>query len=372
MADNINVTTGSGIAIGGDLISSVLYQRVKLIAGIDGVNDGDIAATNPLPVSVSGGTIVITQPTAASLNAVVSNGSIAILSGTTLIGTVSVTQLTAANLNAVVSNGSIALLAGTAVVGTVSVTQLTAANLNVVVSNGTILVNTASTLATSPTAANFNVVVSNGSIVVNTCSTLATSPTAANFNVVVSNGSIVVNTISTTAVTQATAANLNCVVSNGTIGLKAGTALVGTVSVTQLTAANLNVVVSNGSIVVNTISTTALVVSQATLALRPTRFRGSVTHSDSTTAITIINGAATNATLNISYYLISSSVAGNFWLEDGAATALTPKHYFAANGGAAAGPFLDCPISTAITATTIKLKGSAAGSVGCLVLGYSG
>lgn len=284
MADNISVTTGSGIAIGGDLIASVLYQRVKLIAGIDGVNDGDIAATNPLPVSVSGGTIGL--------------------------------------------NGSVG--------------------------------------AVSLTAANFNVVVSNGTIVVNTASTLATSPTAANFNVVVSNGTITVNTISTTAVTQATAANLNVVVSNGTI-------LVNTCSTlaTSPTAANFNVVVSNGSIVVNTISTTALVVSQATLALRPTKFRGSLNASVATTAVTVIDGAATNANLHITAYLISASAAGTFWLEDGAGTALTPYHYFAANGGASFLASPSEPISTIITATTIKLKGSAAGSVGCLVLGFS-
>jgi hypothetical protein len=50
MADDINVTPGSGATVATDEISSKHYQRVKLIEGADGVNDGDISAANPLPV----------------------------------------------------------------------------------------------------------------------------------------------------------------------------------------------------------------------------------------------------------------------------------------------------------------------------------
>ncbi len=52
MADNINVTAGSGKTIGADEVSSVLYQRIKIIEGADGTNDGDVSATNPLPVEL--------------------------------------------------------------------------------------------------------------------------------------------------------------------------------------------------------------------------------------------------------------------------------------------------------------------------------
>ena len=52
MAENVNITPGSGDVIGADDISSVKYQRVKLITGADGVNDGDVASANPLPVDV--------------------------------------------------------------------------------------------------------------------------------------------------------------------------------------------------------------------------------------------------------------------------------------------------------------------------------
>lgn len=50
MADTVAITAGTGTAIATDDISSVHYQRIKLVHGIDGVNDGDVALTNPLPV----------------------------------------------------------------------------------------------------------------------------------------------------------------------------------------------------------------------------------------------------------------------------------------------------------------------------------
>ena len=54
MADNTvlntNATTGDTIAT--DDISGVKYQRVKIVEGADGVNDGDVSAANPLPVDV--------------------------------------------------------------------------------------------------------------------------------------------------------------------------------------------------------------------------------------------------------------------------------------------------------------------------------
>jgi hypothetical protein len=51
MADDVTLNTGSGgDVIGADDISSVKYQRIKLIHGVNGTNDGDVALTNPLPV----------------------------------------------------------------------------------------------------------------------------------------------------------------------------------------------------------------------------------------------------------------------------------------------------------------------------------
>lgn len=55
MADNTTLNTGTGgDVVASDDISSVKYQRIKLIHGIDGVNDGDVASTNPLPTNARG------------------------------------------------------------------------------------------------------------------------------------------------------------------------------------------------------------------------------------------------------------------------------------------------------------------------------
>jgi hypothetical protein len=53
MADNTTLNTGTGgDVIASDDISSVKYQRIKLIHGADGVNAGDVSETNPFPVTL--------------------------------------------------------------------------------------------------------------------------------------------------------------------------------------------------------------------------------------------------------------------------------------------------------------------------------
>jgi len=49
MADN-STLPATGDVVAADEISAVKYQRIKLIHGVDGVNDGDVSLTNPLPV----------------------------------------------------------------------------------------------------------------------------------------------------------------------------------------------------------------------------------------------------------------------------------------------------------------------------------
>lgn len=53
MADNVTLNSGSGGAIAAtDDISGVHFQRIKLIHGADGTNDGDVSTANPIPVRV--------------------------------------------------------------------------------------------------------------------------------------------------------------------------------------------------------------------------------------------------------------------------------------------------------------------------------
>ena len=55
MADNVDFTSPVYTAAADD-ISGVLFQRIKLAIGADGVNDGDVSSTNPLPVLVDDST----------------------------------------------------------------------------------------------------------------------------------------------------------------------------------------------------------------------------------------------------------------------------------------------------------------------------
>lgn len=61
MADNVtlnSMTGGSDVAT--DDIGGAHYQRIKLVHGADGTNDGDVSTANPLPVASVGGTSTIT------------------------------------------------------------------------------------------------------------------------------------------------------------------------------------------------------------------------------------------------------------------------------------------------------------------------
>lgn len=56
MTDNVIVSAniGTGATVATDDINGVQHQRVKLTLGADGVSDGDVSATNPMPVAIQG------------------------------------------------------------------------------------------------------------------------------------------------------------------------------------------------------------------------------------------------------------------------------------------------------------------------------
>lgn len=65
MADNTPITPGTGTSIATDDIGGVQYQRMKLTLGNDGVSDGDVSSTNPMPVS--GAFYPATQPVSGTV-----------------------------------------------------------------------------------------------------------------------------------------------------------------------------------------------------------------------------------------------------------------------------------------------------------------
>jgi hypothetical protein len=53
MADNTTLNTGvGGNNVASDDIAGVHYQRIKMVHGQDGVNDGDVSSVNPLPTAI--------------------------------------------------------------------------------------------------------------------------------------------------------------------------------------------------------------------------------------------------------------------------------------------------------------------------------
>lgn len=50
MTDNVGYTPGSGEIVATDDIGGVQFQRVKVTLGADGISDGDVSGSNPMPV----------------------------------------------------------------------------------------------------------------------------------------------------------------------------------------------------------------------------------------------------------------------------------------------------------------------------------
>lgn len=72
MADNIDVTPGTGKTVAADEIAGALHQRVKITVGADGTNDGDVSSANPLPVNDAGGSLTVDNAHLTSLGGAVS------------------------------------------------------------------------------------------------------------------------------------------------------------------------------------------------------------------------------------------------------------------------------------------------------------
>lgn len=76
MADNVGYTPGTGTVIAADNIDDVLYQRIKIGIGEDGVAT-DLSTANPMPTKVSARTPTTTSvgSSATSVTILASNAS---------------------------------------------------------------------------------------------------------------------------------------------------------------------------------------------------------------------------------------------------------------------------------------------------------
>lgn len=70
MADNTTLDPGSGgDIIAADEIGGVKYPRSKITLGVDGVNDGDVSASNPMPVAWAAASLQSSNSTASAVAA---------------------------------------------------------------------------------------------------------------------------------------------------------------------------------------------------------------------------------------------------------------------------------------------------------------
>lgn len=101
MADNVNITPGSGEVVASDQIAGAQYQRVKVTWGADGTAN-DTSTTNPLPiyqnittiadgrttVTTAGTRVALASSTACknvAITAITSNTGIVVVGGSTVV-----------------------------------------------------------------------------------------------------------------------------------------------------------------------------------------------------------------------------------------------------------------------------------------------
>lgn len=105
------------------------------------------------------------------------------------------------------------------------------------------------------------------------------------------------------------------------------------------------------------------------VGLQPQAFKAIVDNADTTTAREIVAATASRK-IYITSLIISVDTAGNYWLEDGDATQVTGKMYFAANGGCSQTFPEGTPLNTVTVNKALNVKGSTAGNVSVTVTGY--
>ena len=113
MPDNVAYTPGSGATIAADDIGGVLYQRVKMIHGADGIAH-ETADGNPLPIKAMGELIEAIEAmrmAIQSLNRTIGMAQVNPLTGRMLVDGSGVTQPVSGTITAVTTVSTVSNLA---------------------------------------------------------------------------------------------------------------------------------------------------------------------------------------------------------------------------------------------------------------------
>jgi hypothetical protein len=292
MVDNVTVEEAvSGSAIAADDIAGVKHQRVKLTLGADGINDGDLSSTNPMPIA---GAVTVSGVASAANQA------------TEIASLASIDSKLTSPISVSFSGGGLA----TATEQTSQTTILSA-----------IQTNTGVTTATAPAT---TMTGAKGSLIFGAVTTSAPSFTNNTQNslslttggllridgsgttIPVSNSSL--TTIATNSGTQATASNQTSVIGAKTAGTAASSSMLGggvylttppTMTNNQQAAVQMNV---NGAIKVDASATTGLktqVVDGAGAVVGTTNSNGIIGHNVALTGTTFIFSTVNSSTVQL-------------------------------------------------------------------------
>ena len=114
MADNVGYTPGVGATIAADDIGGVLYQRVKMIHGAEGIAH-ETADNNPMPIKAMGELIEVMQDISLalqSLNRTIGLAQVNPTTGRLLVDGSSTTQPISGNLNSITSLTNLTQIGG--------------------------------------------------------------------------------------------------------------------------------------------------------------------------------------------------------------------------------------------------------------------
>ena len=401
MADNFDFTEGSGKTGAADDVSGVLFAKVKLDLGTDGVSAPVLAGAGVVATGVQRITLASDDPAVTLLGTIDTDTGVIAGDTTSIDG-----KITACNTGAVVlATGSAAIgkLAAndgvdignvdvTSVVPGVAATSLGKAKDSALGATDTGVMALAvrdDTLTTLTPADGDYVplrVGSTGKLHVTDANITACNTGA----VVISSGTV--TTVSTvTSLSQ---------LGGQAINLGEGTIATGTQRITLATdddavaslgiiddwdATHASAAPADGAQVMGAAYSTALptdVGADADAArlvtdrygrlctgLQPQAAKAILDNADTTTAREIV-GAVASRKIYITSLILSVDTAGNYWLEDGDATAVTGKFYLAANGGVAITFPEGTPLNTVTVNKALNVKGSASGNVGVTVTYY--
>ena len=93
-------------------------------------------------------------------------------------------------------------------------------------------------------------------------------------------------------------------------------------------------------------------------------------NADVTTAQVLV-AAVADEKFYITSIILSVAAAGSYWIEDDDAAQITCKYTLAANGGLATSFPIDTPFKSTTVNKGLKVKGSAAGVIGCMITYYT-